>query len=331
MASIKDIALEVGVSAATVSLVLSNKYKNGRISKAVAQRVLDAAKSLNYHPNLIARGLKYGTTKSIGLVIADITNPFFAQLAFNIQQYMQKYGYAVLIMNTNEDVKQMGETINMLQNRQVDGYIIVPTKGGEEYVRSLIDQNSPLVLMDRYYESIETCNVLSDNFAAMYQCTTNLLKHGHKRICFISCNIDMIQIKERERGYREAMIDNKALSEQYIHIVDYDTPRDEMQQSIDKIFSDNTPYDVIIFAINRLATIGARMITEKGKEIGKDIMVVYFDKNLIFDLILHPMPHIIQPIDEIGTLTSQLLLEQINSSSTFKRESHLLSCSLVDF
>ncbi len=331
MASIKDIAAKLGISTTTVSLVLTSKYHNGRISKTMVDKVLHTANKMNYHPNIIAKSLKSGSTKSVGLIVADITNPFFAQLVFVIQNRMLKFGYTTLIMNTNENVNQMGNTITMLQDRRVDGFIIVPTIGGNKHIKSLIHQRYPLVLMDRYYQDIESCNVLSDNYTAIYTCVQKLIGKGKKRICYVSITNDMIQVSERLRGFREAMSNHGELNEDDILLVDYDTPERQMKIAIDHILTTEGGYDAVIFAINRLSNIGAKELMNRGVDIGKDIEIVYFDKNNAFHLIPNKIPHIIQPIEEIGNLASDLLLQQINNDAEFKVQTHLLACHLRDF
>ncbi|MFR9621037.1 MAG: LacI family DNA-binding transcriptional regulator [Rikenellaceae bacterium] len=341
MASIKDIAAELGVSTTTVSLVLSGKYHNGRISKGMVERVLESAKRLNYHPNMIAKSLKLGSSKSVGLIVADITNPYFAKLVFVIQTHLQNAGYTLLIMNTNESVEQMGNTITMLQDRRVDGFIIAPTVGGEEHIKTLLGQNMPLVLIDRYYRDVESCNVLSDNYTAIYKSVLRLSAAGHHRICFVSIDNDMIQISERQRGYCEAMAHIEL--PEHIWLVDYDTPQAQMESAMSEILEMDGGCDAIIFAINRLSAIGAKILVQRGVVIGRDIDVVYFDKNNIFNLLPNHVPNIIQPIEEVGNLASELLLQQINKSHAdnssidnsnvdnsveFQPSTHLLPCQL---
>ncbi len=331
MPSIKDIAIELGVSTTTVSLVLSGKHHNGRVSKVTVDKVQECARRLNYHPNMIAKSLKSGSSKSVGLIVADITNAYFSRLVFVIQNNLQKLGYTTLIMNTNESVDQMGNNITMLQNRQVDGFIIVPTAGGEKYIKNLMAQNYPLVLLDRYYTGIDSCNVMSDNYGALYNCVNKLVESGKKRVCFVSIENNMIQVSERLRGYREAMQSHGLFDEKDIFLVDYNAPEAQMAVAIDQIFSAKERYDTIIFAINRLSTIGAKMIIKRGIVIGEDIQIVYFDSNKTFDLLPNKLPHIVQQTQQLGDTATELLLEQLNTASTFVAKTYLLPCCLNNF
>ncbi|MFR9602730.1 MAG: LacI family DNA-binding transcriptional regulator [Rikenellaceae bacterium] len=332
MASIKDIAQELGISSTTVSLVLTGKYHNGRISKAMVDKVLHTANKMNYHPNIIAKSLKSGSTKSVGLIVADITNPYFAQLVFVIQNYLLKFGYTTIIMNTNENVNQMENTITMLHDRRVDGFIIVPTFGGDRHIKNLIRQGYSLVLMDRFYPEIESCSVMSDNYLAIHNSVDRLVEsNASGRIYYVSITNNMVQVSERLRGYREAMENRGLLREEDIYLVDYDSPQNQLELAIDNILTSATNNDTIIFAINRLSTIGAKILMSRGIEIGRDIKVVYFDKTNTFDLLPYPTPHITQPIEQIGTLSAKLLLQQLNKEESFKAQTHLLPCSLHNF
>ena len=147
--SLKVLADEVGVSVASVSLVLNGKNKNKRVSEEVSQKIIEKAAELNYVPNSLAKGLKMGQSKTIGLIVADISNVFFGTLALHIQNYAEKEGYTVVIGNTNERLEEMDKMITFLNSRQVDGLIITPTEGSEKLVQSLIKHKKPLVLVDR--------------------------------------------------------------------------------------------------------------------------------------------------------------------------------------
>lgn len=129
--SLKDIAERVGVSSAAVSLVLNGKEKGGRVGVEMSRKIRNVAKELNYKPNNLARSQRMGRSQAIGLIVADITNPFFADLSFQIQEYAEKLNYTVIITNTNESVEKMNRMIDILKTYRVDGLLIIPPQFGE--------------------------------------------------------------------------------------------------------------------------------------------------------------------------------------------------------
>lgn len=122
--SLKTIADELGISTAAVSIVLSGKNDKGRVSEETSKKIFEKAKEINYMPNTLAKGLRMGSSKTLGLVVADISNVFFGTLALYIQAYAEKEGYAIIIVNTGENFDKMEKMIKLLKARQVDGFII---------------------------------------------------------------------------------------------------------------------------------------------------------------------------------------------------------------
>lgn len=328
--SIKDIANVVGVSTATVSIVLSNKAKEGRVSKEMISKIKGVAAEMNYQPNLLAQSLQSGQSKTIGLLIADITNPFFSLLAFHVQKEMYNHDYAVIIVNTDEDSEQMATMVSLLKNRQVDGFIIVPTEGSIDLIRELKESKSPLVLVDRAFPEIDTCNVLVDNYRAAYGATTYLLEQGCKNIAFITYSSDLIQVKDRERGYKDAMNKAGIFSESDIKRVFYKSLDEDVKSVMQEVKQGEIPYDGVLFATNSISLRGVRVLIQNSVKIGEDIKIVCFDKSDCFDFSPSPLPYIHQPISEIGTLAAKLLIEQIkNKDSEFEEHTHLLPCKFM--
>lgn len=155
--------------------MLNGKNKNGRVSDETAKKILAKAEELHYTPNSFAKGLKMGKSKTIGLIVADISNVFFGTLALYIQEYAEKEGYAVIIANTNEEEKKMERMVKLLNSRQVDGFIITPPEGSEEIIQDLIKYKMPLVLVDRTYPYLQVNSVLINNFEISYKSAKQLI------------------------------------------------------------------------------------------------------------------------------------------------------------
>ena len=148
--SLKDIAKKAGVSTATVSYVLSKKENSG-ISAEVSEKIKKIAEELDYRPNQIAKSLQSGKTLTIGLILADISNPFFAHIARIIEDEAKKHDYTVIFGSSDENASKSRDLIQFLTNRQVDGFIIAPAEDSEKDIKLLKKQNIPFVLIDRFF------------------------------------------------------------------------------------------------------------------------------------------------------------------------------------
>lgn len=178
--SLKDIAQKVGVSTALVSYVLNNK-KEGRISKAVSERIRETALELNYRTNHIARSLKTRKTFTIGLIVADISNAFSSCLARIIEDEAERHQYTVLFGSSDENTERSFKLINILLNHQVDGFIISPSENSEKEILFLQENETPFVMLDRYYPHANASYVAIDNHQAAFNAVDHLVKQGNNR------------------------------------------------------------------------------------------------------------------------------------------------------
>ena len=180
-ASLKDIARIVDVSIPLVSYVLSNKWKENRVSESTARRILEVAKELNYHPNLNARSLKTNKTRTIGVILADISNSFFSNLARVIEDEAYSQDYTVIFGSSDENIEKLEKVLDYMLTRQVDGFIIAAPEGSKKIIEKLQEMKIPLVLIDRYFSEIETNFVIIDNF------------HAHSRLPLTYCLKDTLK------------------------------------------------------------------------------------------------------------------------------------------
>ena len=201
---LKDIAQKVGVSIALVSYVLNNQ-KLSRINKDVAQKIKDVAKELNYRTNQIARSLKTNKTFTIGLIVADISNPFFSGLARIIEDEAEKNNYTVIFGSSDEKAEKSLKLINVLVNRQVDGFIIAPAENTASQILYLQENEIPFVLVDRYYPDIKASHVAIDNYKASYTAVSHVINNDRKRIGMITYDTTMFHLQERKKGYIDAL------------------------------------------------------------------------------------------------------------------------------
>src|SRR5262249_22152936 len=161
--SIHDIAKQLNVSAATISFVLNGKATEKRISEEMEQRILKHVKQSGYRPNRVAKSLRTGKSKIIGMLVEGIADPFFSAIARNVEEQAYKLDYKIFYASTENEPRIARDIIGAFRDTQVDGYIIVPPPGIEEDIQDLINDNLPVVLFDRYFPGLSTCNIVVDN------------------------------------------------------------------------------------------------------------------------------------------------------------------------
>jgi len=311
--SIKKVAQEANVSNATVSLVLNGKDKDGRVGKVTAEKVRKIAKELNYEPNHLARGLRMGKSNTIGLIVADISNPFFATLAFHIQEYAEKFGYSVIITNSNESDEKFDKILQVLFRQQVDGLIIVPTENSIKSVEKLIERKIPLVLLDRWFPDLQTCHVVIENYQVSKKAVQYLVDNNCKKIALISYKTNLPHMTERGRGYEDVMKKEGLYNENLIKEVNYISIEEDIKKSMDDLFAyqGNDIIDGIFFTTNSISMIGIKYLLENKIKILEDVKIVCFDKSDAFDFAKFNIPYVLQPIPEMGRMAVEVLINQI--------------------
>ncbi len=325
--SLNDIAKQVGVSKTLVSFVLNGRGKEFRISEEICRKVLDVAKELNYQPNRLAQGLRTGKTKTIGLIIADIANPFFGKLGREIEQEAARYGYHVIFCSSHENPEKSEQQIAMLQQSQVDGYIISPPIHSEEQIRSLSKGNIPYVLIDRYFPGIESNCIVVDNFEAAYQATNHLLKLGRKKIANITVNLELVNMRERTEGYKQALADRSIeVDENLIKVLPFSHDNKDVSTAIRELAGDrdNLKVDAILFSTSKIGIMGIECVTEIGLKIPDEIAVVSFDNADAYKICVSPVSVVAQPLKEIGTKAVRILLDEIAHPETLRKRQKIV-------
>lgn len=323
--SIKDIASHVGVSYATVSLVLSGK--DGRISTKTSERIKEAAKELGYQPNLLAQSLQSGSSKAIGMVVADISNSFFATAVLHTQRQLEKEGYAVLVVNSDEDPVQLDKMVRFLRSRQVDGYIIVPTIGRLDIIEELHNLGMPMVMIDRLYEEQHIASVVADNYIAMYDGAKDLIKKGVKRALYINFDHNQSNFTDREYGFcdgfsgkgREVTV---CRIRQKHHKEDIANIFSQMQQKQES-------YDAMIFASNSIAISSLNIIVHSSYFSSQDIKILTFDQNDLYSMLPVDITYIQQPVEQMATDAAKIILNMIKGDEQHENSVTKLPCRAI--
>ena len=294
--SMQDIADKLGVSKGTVSLVLSGKAKSGRISEETCLKVKQLAADMNYYPNEIARSLTTGRTMSIGVIVTDISNEFFGNLTFHIQERAKKYGYTVITTNTNESIDEYNNAVTILLNRQTDGIILVPVDGGEEMTERIISRHIPLVQVDRFYPGLKASYIVVDNYQISAEMTEMLIKKGHRRIAVVCYDIRLNALIDRKQGCIDVLNRYNLFDPALIKDIHYEQQEEEIHQTIIEFKNNADKVDAIFFCSRRVFITGVKYMHKEGIRISEEMDVVCFDKIDSFSIANIPFNFIEQPI-----------------------------------
>ncbi|MGF7230137.1 LacI family DNA-binding transcriptional regulator [Arachidicoccus sp.] len=326
--SINDIAKDLNVAISTVSAVLNGKAEERRISIAMTEKVLQYAKEIGYKPNMIARSLRTGKSNIIGMLVEDISDPFFASIARLVEKNAAFHNYKLFYSSTENNATKAKGLIRAFRDQQVDAYIIAPTPGIEKEIQLLLNEKIPLVLFDRFFPNILTDNVVADNFGGALNATNHLIKNGYKHIGFITLNSKQKQMIDRLDGYLEAM--NLQSRPSYINQIDYLLSEEILQEKIEQYLEKNPQLDAVFFATNYLAISGLRALKKMKVEIPNDIAVLGFDDNTHFNLFTPSITSVAQPIEKISEEIVRILMKNIKTEmSENERENVVLQTELI--
>lgn len=330
MVSIKDIAKAVGVSPSSVSFTLNGKAKQNRISDELSDRIIKTAEAMGYHPNRVAVGLRTGKSKTIGLIVENISNNFFSTLAKTIEDEARKFGYNVVFCSTENDAAKGREMIQMLYHQQVDGYLITPAKGMEADIEKLLSHNKPVVLMDRYFSDLNVPYVVVDNYSGMKEGIEYLIRRGFSRIGFVTIDMDLKQINDRTQAYQDALSEqNIRLRKSDILRLDYNNTKQESVALIKKFIKQQKDLDVIVFATNYLGIYGLLGIKDLKLNIPQDIHVVSFDDHDIFELYSPGITVIKQPVESIARNAVDILIGELGHTNATESSKIQLKTELI--
>lgn len=330
--SLNDIAQQLGVSKTLVSMVLNGKGKANRISDAVCEKVIQVAKELNYQPNQLAKGLRTGKTNTIGLIIADIANPFFSKLGREIEKEASKHGYRVMFSSSDESAAKSKQQIEMLLQGQVDGFIISPPMHSEDQIRELARIKKPFVLIDRYFPEIDSNYIIVDNKEAAYDATMHLIDRKYKRIACITTAAKLINMNDRLIGYNKALSDSGlGVDENLIKILPFSHESKDVNKAIKELIGENKKgVDAILFTTSKIGIMGIESLSSQGLKIPDDVAMVSFDDPDAYKICSSPVTAIAQPLTDIGKMAVQVLLSEIkNPESSIKTQKITLKTNFV--
>lgn len=318
--ALKDIAQKVGVSTALVSYVLNNQEEEKRVGKEIALKIRQAAIELNYTTNQIAKSLKTRKTNTIGFIVADINYRFTTGVTKAIEAECQKFNYTVIYGSSQENSKKFADLVNILVDRQVDGLILVPVENCTKQIEHLTKHEVPFVLIDRILPDVEANIIAIDNAKAAYQSTLHLIRTGHKRIGLISYKSSLLNLLDRKKGFLNALVDSGLEPDtQLIKEIADKHVNEDVKLSIDQLLALSPPCDSIFFATDTLAVDGLRHINALHINVPERLGIVSFDESEAFELFYCPITHGRQPLEEIGRIAVDTLIDAMQNSKTRRK------------
>ena len=323
--TIKDVAKRAGVSTATVSRVING---DPRISSKTKEKVLISIRELDYKINNIARSLKTNKTHTIGFICPELANTFFMTVAKGVEDELRKYGYSVIVCNSNESVEEEKERITLLLEKCVDGVIIIPASHSGSHFKDLTEQGIPVVLADRLVEDFSSDAVLVDNINGSYAVIEHLINSGYRRIGYIGGDIRLTSAKERDEGYKRALRDYLIpIDDNIIKYGDY-----HKQSGYDKmreLMEEKDPPE-IVFISNYYMHVGATKFLIEQKEANRrNVAIASFDDMELASLLEFCKVLVSQPMLEIGNKAASMLIQRINDSKDHEPQIIRLKTQLI--
>jgi LacI family transcriptional regulator len=319
---IRDLAGILSLSITTVSRVLNGKAKKYRIKAETQQRVLQAAREYNYVPNKLARGLKMSRTDTLGLIIPDISNPFFADIAQSIEKEARLKGYSLILGDSGDDQMVETDLIKLMLSHKVDGIIIAPV--GIDYKHIILTYNSgmPLVVIDRCFPEIGLPFITSDNYQGGNDAVNYLIAMGHRKIACIQGIPKSRPTVERVRGYKDALRGHGIPIDDSLVVGDNYTIENGYKQTRILFSMEDPP--TAIFALSNLIGLGTmKAVDEMGLKIPDNLSLISFDEQPYSAFLATPMTTVDQKKSEIGQLAVNVLLKYIDNKEYRKKLVHM--------
>lgn len=310
MVTIKDIAKEAGVSVATVSYVLNDRP----VSDEKKKKVLQAIEDLNYVPNEIARRLRVKKNNTIGLILPDIMNPFYPDLAKGCQDEAKKNGYNLIMINTEDEEDQLVGVLNQVRQGGIDGLILANALERDlEKVEALINTSCPVVLAHRDITSLDIDSVTANNHSGSYVATKHLINEGHEKLAFIEGIADSTVSASRKEGFLKAVKEvGIELNPEWL-VKGYTKYDDSYQAAVQLLSLDEEIRPTAIFASSDLMALGALdAAKDYDYSIPDDIAIIGYDDLFLTSFRLVELTTVHVPRYEIGRRAASMLIDKIN-------------------
>ncbi len=315
MITLKMLAETLGVSVSTVSKALKDSPE---ISKETIARVKEVAKQLNYKPNRLALGLKNRKTKTIGVIIPNILNHFFAKVLYGIEQESTKRGYNIITCISNESYEKEKESLDLLANGSVDGYIMSISEETQKrdeikHFKDVMDENLPIVMFDRVANNVNCDKVVIDDFGAAYAATNVLLAEKRKKIVLINTLEEISVGKLRTLGYTNAIDRSETYKGKPVveNISDY---LPTLESAIENLLKNDKDIDALLCIDNITGTIAIGVAQRLGIKVPQQLSIIGFTSDNMVHLTSPKLTTVSQFGEEIGMESVKMLLHRIENN-----------------
>lgn len=322
--TIKDISKHTGLSVATVSRVINKTEKN--YSKKTEKLVQEVVKKLNYTPNIIARGLKNQKTNTIGFVVPELDS-YYTEIFLGAQDVALKYKYSNFLCNTNYNLDMEKLYLENLLTRQVDGVIFATGLLDNNLVYNFLRSGIPIVLIESFLENPDIIKIILDNYKYSKIAVKHLLDNGYKKIGYISAPLEMQSLKDRYRGYIDALEENKVPFNKslvyFSNAIRGEWDLTESGKLIAKIMSKSDHPDALFIISDTVAMAAIQIIKKMGLKIPDDVGIVGFDDRRICKYLDPTLTSVFQPKYEMGARGMDLLIKIIEGEEIKERKIYL--------
>ncbi len=308
-ATIKDVAEKAGVSPSTVSRVVGSY---GYVKKSTRNKIQRVIVDLDYKPNTLARSMITKSTKTIGVIVTDITNPFFASVIRSIEDVLWESGYTILLANTDENVEREKIVITEIMQRQVDGIILVPsTSKKKSHLDLIVNQGIPLILVDRMVEDLSVDSILVDNEYGAFTAVSHMIQKGHTCIGMVIDNLNISTNNERLDGYKKAITSSGLIFDPGLIKSCKFTSKSAFELVSQMLSDSNRPS--ALFGANNFMTLGIlQAIVKADLRIPNDISLVGFDDISWFSSGSQQVSTVSQPVHDIGSIAAKRIISRLN-------------------
>ncbi len=319
---LEDLSKQLGYSKTLISMVLNGKGNQYGISKKTQAIVLDAVAQLDYTPNKFAKALRTGKSFFVGLIVTDISNPFYSTIAKNIEHVLFEKGYNLMVCSTEENEEKEKKLVEMMLNQQgVDGVIIATTFKDSSFYDQPRFAQTPLVFIDRILPMFNANYVVIDNYGGSLEIVNHLVKKGGKKIACMSITPSYLStMEDRVNGYKEAMQKNKLkYDETLMKPINFDHIDEDVNKALTELIKQHKDLDSVFVLNNHIATALLKTLKKKEFENYADkLNIACFDDIELFNIIDKPVSSVSQPVEDIGRNASIVLLDIIDGKQTQK-------------
>ncbi|MCR3759603.1 LacI family transcriptional regulator [Clostridium felsineum] len=317
MVTMKDIAKKSGVSQATVSRVISG---NVSVNPEIKRKVMEWVRKLDYKPNIIAQSLVKNKSLLIGVIITDISNPFFSDIIKSVEGEAAKYGYSIILCNTDWNLDKEKKYISIMKSYNVDGILIVPSNAKDTYFKSLKNINIPIVVITQNIDGFNCVSI--SHYLSAKDVAKHLISMGYSKFVFVGSKED-----EKCRGFKDEIESSGFKVENDFFVVSDKAVNTDLKELLESNLKNE---DTGIFAYNDIeALVVLHLLKEMKVEIPEKIALVGFDNTFISKEVSPTLSSVAQPIEEIGRQSVEILIDNICGKKDVQEKHIIIEPRLV--